>query len=510
MAGTKISQLPTATTPLTGAELVPVVQSSSTYQTTAQGVANLAALPLAASGGSSLVGFLQSGTGAVARTVQSKERDTVSVKDFGAVGDGVTDDTAAFTAASNAAASVLIPAGTYKLTNFRPQKSGQSFIGSGYGTTIIQQGAAGFPAINCLSDVTTGQLIGMNFSGFKILGHASASVAGFVVQATTPYVVCFSNFDFHSVGGYTSLKIVTTSANEVYNNNFRLSAYNTTSTGFTSNGGTYNTFSLFVTGAANGICIQDYSWSSVFIKAISDGCQLYSGQSCTILNPTVESWSGAAVNQALRFDGSNHRVIGAALINVPNASLSGQTGVVLNNTNISLLGLRIIGTAPATAPAYPVTFVAGGSGTISDAYTAGCTYTVDNYTAFSTLASYQFVGDCTTMTKLSQRPLKFGPSFASVTSATYAVDATFTSVGLDPGVVVAAAGSCTLTLPSGSIHTGRTLTVTTRNAQTVISASSNIIPITGGAAGTAILAATAGKWAQLQYDGTNWNILSSN
>ena len=38
---------------------------------------------LAASSGSSLVGFLQSGAGAVARTVQAKERDIVSVTDFG-------------------------------------------------------------------------------------------------------------------------------------------------------------------------------------------------------------------------------------------------------------------------------------------------------------------------------------------------------------------------------------------------------------------------------------------
>lgn len=67
-------------------------------------------------------GFLQAGTGAVLRTAESKLRETVSVKDFGAVGDGVTDDTAAFRAAlaaliaTNKPFVLQVPAGDYYLT----------------------------------------------------------------------------------------------------------------------------------------------------------------------------------------------------------------------------------------------------------------------------------------------------------------------------------------------------------------------------------------------------------
>ena len=67
-----------------------------------------------------LVSYTPAGTGAVETTVQTKLRESVSVKDFGAVGDGVTDDTAtlkaAFDYAIPLAKTVLFPSGTYKIT----------------------------------------------------------------------------------------------------------------------------------------------------------------------------------------------------------------------------------------------------------------------------------------------------------------------------------------------------------------------------------------------------------
>jgi hypothetical protein len=59
--------------------------------------------------GVTTVGYNQGGTGAVSRTMKAKLQESVSVKDFGAVGDGVTDDSSAIQAALNASSNVYFP-----------------------------------------------------------------------------------------------------------------------------------------------------------------------------------------------------------------------------------------------------------------------------------------------------------------------------------------------------------------------------------------------------------------
>lgn len=87
---------------------------------------------LAAASGSSLVGYNQGGAGAVNRTAEARLREYVSVKDFGAVGDGVADDTVAIQAAlDSGAGEVLIPVGTYLVTAQLTASSNMKVVNEG-------------------------------------------------------------------------------------------------------------------------------------------------------------------------------------------------------------------------------------------------------------------------------------------------------------------------------------------------------------------------------------------
>jgi hypothetical protein len=90
-----------------------------------------------------------------------------------------------------------------------------------------------------------------------------------------------------------------------------------------------------------------------------------------------------------------------------------------------------------------------------------------------------------------------------------ATSATYTVTAENGHIICDRAGTITLTLPTASEWTGREITVKTIQAQTVVSASSDVVPINGDAAGTAILPATDGAWALLRSDGTNWVIMQS-
>ena len=104
--------------------------------------------------GSSGVSYTQGGVGAVSRTVQNRLRDFVSVKDFGAVGDGVTDDTAALTNAIAAQAPLYFGDDTYKITAPIAQTLTKDVLWEGRGATISYENPSHTEYAIRLSDTT--------------------------------------------------------------------------------------------------------------------------------------------------------------------------------------------------------------------------------------------------------------------------------------------------------------------------------------------------------------------
>jgi hypothetical protein len=91
------------------------------------------------------------------------------------------------------------------------------------------------------------------------------------------------------------------------------------------------------------------------------------------------------------------------------------------------------------------------------------------------------------------------------TTAPVTYTANFSVADTDVWIINNKSGSsCTATLPTASSYTGRTLHFQNYQAQTLVSASSNVVPLAGGAATTAILAAVAGETCTLVSNGTNW------
>ena len=129
--------------------------------------------------GAAATSFLQSGTGAVSRSVQAKERDIVSVKDFGAVGDGTTDDTAALTAAAALGKALKLPEGTYKTTSAIACVAGTSWEGDGPGNSIILSSHNG----RCL-DYTNVDTYGVFIKNLAMQGPGSNGT-GLWVSSTT-------------------------------------------------------------------------------------------------------------------------------------------------------------------------------------------------------------------------------------------------------------------------------------------------------------------------------------
>jgi len=174
------------------------------------------------------VTYQPAGTGAVATTVQAKLRESVSVKDFGAVGDGTTDDTAtiqaAITAVSSTGGVVSFPAcaSTYSINAAINGASNVTLRGDGGSVTNKNtSGSTTDPSIfvftNCTKFTVTGMtLIGSNQSGGASVGFG----AGVVVSNGTNFLIENNSFTYFTTNGICVTNNAGTSSKGVIVNNY--------------------------------------------------------------------------------------------------------------------------------------------------------------------------------------------------------------------------------------------------------------------------------------------------
>lgn len=183
MANKRISQLPAAASPLAGGTLLPVELT----------------------------------TGDTKRATLQQIRSFVSVKDYGAIGNGVADDTAAIQAAINTGLSVRFPEGFYRAANLTQSTNAQRFYADG--EVKIQKNANG-PIITCsgsevefngigfrgdaASPVFTGDNVVATGNNFRLINCGSRWASGRAVKATGAHVQIIGTCDIYQTADATA------------------------------------------------------------------------------------------------------------------------------------------------------------------------------------------------------------------------------------------------------------------------------------------------------------------
>lgn len=196
---------------------------------------------LKAADGSDNVNFTQAGSNPATRSVQDKLRDMVSVKDFGAVGNGIADDTIAIQAAIDSfpnGGTVFFPPGVYAISNtLNLTKSGVRLIGSGRDaqhtftppvghynntaktTSLLWVGAVGGTMIKIEPPITSPASVGGNaVLALNLLSsvfpHTNAAAIGVSVKAAVSGEYDFFGLEFSQAALYMGARSVDPSSNE--------------------------------------------------------------------------------------------------------------------------------------------------------------------------------------------------------------------------------------------------------------------------------------------------------
>jgi hypothetical protein len=185
--------------------VAPPLSSSIEILTNETGVIN--------GGNANDISYTLTAAGATLQSVQTKLEQYISVKDFGAVGDGVTNDTAAVQAAIDSGEPIVFPAGSYACGPLTQSTNSQRFYADGF--VNIQKNANGvlftstgnyvqFEGIQFIGTGFTGDNVNLTGNHPTLTNCASFGTPGRALKATGAHVQIFGTCGIYATTDATA------------------------------------------------------------------------------------------------------------------------------------------------------------------------------------------------------------------------------------------------------------------------------------------------------------------
>ena len=322
----------------------------------------------------------------------------VNPKAFGAKGDGVTDDTAAFIAAQNSQpwGYGIIPAGTYVLNNLSPMTGIRVFHwkGSGRDVTFIKQANIANPAYNFTSTSAGAQGGGLEDVTFIGLngGVVVAKIHADGINVVTDYV--FRRIQCNCNGGGGIEVSNDLDVGNVYGNIVEdITIFEASGICFQM-GGANNVYrKIQVLYSAGPVAVHELGPGNNIIEMVmSDGVQIYAGQGDTIINPTVETIYTPSPSQdyaAITVNGYHNTVINPQIANVAVTTHHYKGIAVFNDGNV-IINPTISGTV---YPSYPISLDSNYGTIMGFNVPSGYTgFKLEQYTSSAVLDAHNLIG----------------------------------------------------------------------------------------------------------------------
>lgn len=184
------------------------------------------------------------------------------------------------------------------------------------------------------------------------------------------------------------------------------------------------------------------------------------------------------------------------------ANTTGSNNVALGNT----AGYYYNGTTGNNLTPSNSVYIGNGTSPLADAQT---NQIVIGDSAIGAGSNTVTLGHTTIVTTILRGNVTATAGSLALKAPTTVNAATYSMTSNDSSLIITTT-NCTITLLSAATYTGRILHIKNITATSLTSNASNVVPLGSATAGSAILAATAGKFAMLQSNGTNWITMMSN